>query len=156
MAWQSGIIFDPKRKEMGFPPLTGMVNVPFSKEFLTAACVSGCPSRGNMPTWATLEAWKNSGIDQLFSCKHLNRKSFTEMTVQQVLFVDPVDNSRNGKKIPCLSVRVTFFQSMIDCFRCNLSVILNLKGSTLQSVALPPRLTSIGIAYFWLNRDCRI
>ena len=68
---RSGIIFDPKRKEMGFrSALTGMVDRPVLKGVLDRRMRVGMPAQGEYAYIATLEALKNAGIDQAFLDGH--------------------------------------------------------------------------------------
>src|ERR1700743_45362 len=63
----SGIIFDPVRKEFGYRSgLTGFVEKPNLKEILDRRSRIMLPEQGEYAYIATLEAMKNAGIDPDF------------------------------------------------------------------------------------------
>ena len=68
---QSGIIFDPSRKAMGFRSgLTGMVNRPVLKGILDRRMRIGLPEQGEYAYIATIEALKHAFMDEGFMEKN--------------------------------------------------------------------------------------
>ena len=64
---KSGIILDPKRKEMGYRSgLTGVLEKPVLKGVLDRRARIMLPEQGEYAYLATTEALKNTGIDQDF------------------------------------------------------------------------------------------
>jgi len=68
---RSGIILDPKRKQMGFRSgLTGWVDRPVLKGLLDRRMRVGMPVQGEYAYLATLEALEKAGISQKFMDQH--------------------------------------------------------------------------------------
>ncbi len=68
---RSGIVFDQKRKEMGFrSALTGMVERPVLKGVLDRRMRVGLPVQGEYAYISTLEALQTAGIDQPYLDAH--------------------------------------------------------------------------------------
>jgi len=148
---RSGIIFDPVRKEMGFrSALTGMVDRPVLKGVLDRRMRVGLPVQGEYAYIATLEALKNSGIDD----------AFLEKNVVGILYgndssalpvVESVDILRQKKDTMMIGSGY-IFQSMNSTVSMNLSVIFKLRGINFTvSGACASGSHSIGIGYLLIQ-----
>jgi len=149
---RSGIIFDPKRKEMGFrSALTGMVERPVLKGVLDRRMRVGMPVQGEYAYMATLEALKNSGIDQLFLDKHEVGILYGNDS-SAVPVVESVDILRKEKDTMLIGSGY-IFQSMNSTVSMNLSVIFKLKGINFTvSGACASGSHAIGIAYLLIKQ----
>jgi len=149
---RSGIIFDPKRKEMGFrSALTGVVERPVLKGVLDRRMRVGMPVQGEYAYMATLEALKNSGIDQQFLDEHevgiLYGNDSSALPV-----VESVDILRKEKDTMLIGSGY-IFQSMNSTVSMNLSVIFKLKGINFTvSGACASGSHAIGIGYLMIKQ----
>jgi len=149
---RSGIIFDPKRKEMGYrSALTGVVERPVLKGVLDRRMRVGMPVQGEYAYMATLEALKNSGIDQQFLDEHevgiLYGNDSSALPV-----VESVDILRKEKDTMLIGSGY-IFQSMNSTVSMNLSVIFKLKGINFTvSGACASGSHAIGIGYLMIKQ----
>ncbi|MCX6281268.1 MAG: beta-ketoacyl-[acyl-carrier-protein] synthase family protein [Bacteroidetes bacterium] len=149
---RSGIIFDPKRKEMGFrSALTGMVDRPVLKGVLDRRMRVGMPVQGEYAYMATLEALKNAGIDQSF----LDRNEVGILygnDSSAVPVVESVDILRKEKDTMLIGSGY-IFQSMNSTVSMNLSVIFKLKGINFTvSGACASGSHAIGIGFLMIKQ----
>ncbi len=149
---KSGIIFDAKRKEMGFrSALTGMVDRPVLKGVLDRRMRVGMPVQGEYAYMATLEALKNANIDQQYL--DLNEAGILYGNDSSAVpVVESVDILRN-KKDTMLIGSGYIFQSMNSTVSMNLSVIFKLKGINFTvSGACASGSHAIGIAFLLIKQ----
>ena len=149
---KSGIIFDPKRKEMGFrSALTGMVDRPVLKGVLDRRMRVGMPVQGEYAYMATLEALKNAGIVQ----QYLDQNEVGILygnDSSAVPVVESVDILRKEKDTMLIGSGY-IFQSMNSTVSMNLSVIFKLKGINFTvSGACASGSHAIGIAYLMIKQ----
>ena len=149
---KSGIIFDPKRKEMGFrSALTGMVDRPVLKGVLDRRMRVGMPVQGEYAYMATLEALKNAGIEQ----QYLDQNEVGILygnDSSAVPVVESVDILRKEKDTMLIGSGY-IFQSMNSTVSMNLSVIFKLKGINFTvSGACASGSHAIGIAYLMIRQ----
>ena len=124
---RSGIILDPKRKQMGFRSwLTGWVDRPVLKGLLDRRMRVGMPVQGEYAYLATLEALEKAGISQKFMDQHeigiLYGNDSSALPV-----VESVDILREKKDTMMIGSGY-IFQSMNSTVSMNLSVIFRLRG----------------------------
>lgn len=124
---QSGIGVDPVRKEMGFySSLTGILERPDLKKILDRKKRHSLPEQGEYAYMATLEAFKNAGIDNEFlKNKEVGILYGNDSSAAPV--IEAVDIIR-AKKNTALVGSGSIFQSMNSTVTMNLSVIFQLKG----------------------------
>ena len=149
---RSGIVFDQKRKEMGFrSALTGMVERPVLKGMLDRRMRVGMPVQGEYAYMATLEALKNAGIDQQFLDKNEVGILYGNDS-SAVPVVESVDILRKEKDTMLIGSGY-IFQSMNSTVSMNLSVIFKLKGINFTvSGACASGSHAIGIAYLLIKQ----
>ena len=124
---KSGIGIDPVRKELGyFSALTGILQRPDLKKLLDRRKRLCLPEQGEYAYLATLEAFRNAGIDE----------NFLESNEVGILYgndssaapvINAVDIIRE-KKNTALVGSGSIFQSMNSTVTMNLSVIFKLRG----------------------------
>ena len=127
---KSGIGIDPVRKELGyFSALTGILQRPDLKKLLDRRKRLCLPEQGEYAYLATLEAFRNAGIDE----------NFLESNEVGILYgndssaapvINAVDIIRE-KKNTALVGSGSIFQSMNSTVTMNLSVIFKLRGQSL-------------------------
>jgi 3-oxoacyl-[acyl-carrier-protein] synthase-1 len=149
---RSGIIFDPRRKEMGFrSALTGMVERPHLKGVLDRRMRVGMPEQGEYAYIATLEALKNAGIDQAYLDAHEVGILYGNDS-SAVPVVESVDILRKEKDTMLIGSGY-IFQSMNSTVSMNLSVIFRLKGINFTvSGACASGSHAIGIGYLMISQ----
>ena len=149
---RSGIIFDASRKELGFrSALTGMVERPALKGILDRRMRVGMPIQAEYAYMATVEALKNSGIDQKFLDQHEAGILYGNDS-SAVPVVESVDILRK-KKDTMLIGSGYIFQSMNSTVSMNLSVIFKLKGINFTvSGACASGSHAIGIGYLLIKQ----
>ncbi|MEG2120514.1 MAG: beta-ketoacyl-[acyl-carrier-protein] synthase family protein [Rikenellaceae bacterium] len=154
---KSGIGFDPARKEMGYrSALTGILEHPDLKGSLDRRKRMCLPEQGAYAYVATVEAFKNAGID----------KAFLEEREVGILYgndscaaavIEGVDIIRE-KKNTTLVGSGNIFQSMNSTVTMNLSVIFNLRGINFTiSGACASGSHAIGLGYLLIKdglQDC--
>ena len=126
----SGIIFDPQRKAMGFrSALTGYVDSPDLKNYLSRAQRAYMPEQAKYAYCATLDALAQSRLDEDYINKHevgllYGNDSSAEPTV---LSVDKI----REKHDTTLCGSGAIFQSMNSTVTMNLGCIFKLRGINL-------------------------
>ena len=154
---KSGIGIDPARMDIGFmSPLTGILEQPDMKKLLDRKKRNFLPEQGNYAYIATLEAFKNAGIDDAFlDNREVGILYGNDSSAQPV--IEAADIIRN-KKNTVLVGSGSIFQSMNSTVTMNLSVIFRLKGINFTvSGACASGSHSIGIGYFLIKhglQDC--
>ena len=149
---RSGIILDPRRKEMGFRSgLTGMVDKPQLKGVLDRRLRVGLPVQGEYAYISTLEALNHAGIDQHFLDHHEVGILFGNDS-SAVPVVESVDILRQKKDTMMIGSGY-IFQSMNSTVSMNLSVIFRLKGVNFTiSGACASGSHAIGIGYLLIKQ----
>ncbi len=149
---KSGIIFDQKRKEMGFrSALTGMVERPVLKGVLDRRMRIGLPVQGEYAYISTLEALKTAGIDQQYLDGNEVGILFGNDS-SAVPVVESVDILREKKDTMMIGSGY-IFQSMNSTVSMNLSVIFRLKGVNFTlSGACASGSHAIGIGYLLIKQ----
>jgi 3-oxoacyl-[acyl-carrier-protein] synthase I len=149
---RSGIVFDQKRKEMGFrSALTGMVERPVLKGVLDRRMRVGLPVQGEYAYISTLEALQTAGIDQPYLDAHEVGILFGNDS-SAVPVVESVDILREKKDTMMIGSGY-IFQSMNSTVSMNLSVIFRLKGVNFTlSGACASGSHAIGIGYLMIRQ----
>lgn len=143
----SGIVFDQKRKDFGYrSPLTGMVEEPNLKGFLSRRERISMGEEAMYAYVATLEALKNAKIDQYFLDKNeVGILYGNDSTARSV--IESVDKIRD-KKDTTLVGSGAIFKSMNSTVTMNLSTIFRLTGVNFTiSAACASGSHAIGMAY---------
>ena len=153
----SGIGFDPVRKEMGyFSALTGIIERPDLKKMLDRKKRHCLAEQGEYAYMATVEAFKNAGIDEEFLHNHeVGILYGNDSSAAPV--INAVDIIRT-KKNTALVGSGSIFQSMTSTVTMNLSVIFQLKGINFTIAgACASGSHAIGMAYLLIKsglQDC--
>ena len=154
---KSGIGIDPERFDFGFmSPLTGILERPDMKKLLDRKKRNFLAEQGEYAYVATLEAFKNAGIDEAFL--ETNEVGILYGNDSSALpVIEAADIIRN-KKNTVLVGSGSIFQSMNSTVTMNLSVIFKLKGINFTiSGACASGSHAIGLAYFLIRnglQDC--
>lgn len=124
---KSGIGIDPVRKELGyFSALTGILERPELKKLLDRRKRLCLPEQGEYAYLATLEAFRNAGIDEAFlEANEVGILYGNDSSAAPV--INAVDIIRE-KKNTALVGSGSIFQSMNSTVTMNLSVIFKLRG----------------------------
>ena len=124
---KSGIGIDPVRKELGyFSALTGILERPDLKKLLDRRKRHCLPEQGEYAYLATLEAFRNAGIDEAFlESNEVGILYGNDSSAAPV--INAVDIIRE-KKNTALVGSGSIFQSMNSTVTMNLSVIFKLRG----------------------------
>jgi 3-oxoacyl-[acyl-carrier-protein] synthase I len=156
---KSGIILDPARKAFGYRSgLTGFVEKPNLKGLLDRRARITLPEQGEYAYLATIEALKNSGIDQDF----MDRREIgilygNDSSAKPV--IDAIDIIRE-KKDTTLVGSGSVFQTMNSTVTINLATIFKLRGVNFTiSAACASGSHSIGLGYHFIKsglQDCII
>jgi len=149
---KSGIVFDPRRKEMGFrSALTGKLERPDLKGILHRRMRVGMPEQADYAYMATIEALKHAGIDQEYLDKNVvgilygNDSSAVPVIEGWEIMKDKKDTSLIGSG--------AIFQQMNSTVTMNLSVIFKLKGINLTvSGACASGSHAIGLGYLLIQQ----
>jgi 3-oxoacyl-[acyl-carrier-protein] synthase I len=154
---KSGIGIDPVRKEMGyFSSLTGILERPDLKKMLDRRKRHCLPEQGEYAYMATVEAFKNAGIDEAFLEKNdvgilYGNDSSTSPVINAV---DIIREKKNTALVGSASI----FQSMNSTITMNLSVIFKLRGINFTIAgACASGSHAIGIGYLLIKlgyQDC--
>jgi 3-oxoacyl-[acyl-carrier-protein] synthase-1 len=151
-AGKSGVIFDQVRKDFGFrSALTGMVNEPDLKPYLSRRQRLGMHQPAMYAYMSTREAMEMSGLDI----------DFLETTETGIIFgndstaasvVEAVDKTRE-KSDTTLIGSGAIFQNMNSTVNMNLSTIFKLKGINFTlSAACASGSHSIGMGYIMIRQ----
>jgi 3-oxoacyl-[acyl-carrier-protein] synthase-1 len=158
-AGRSGIISDERRKEFGYrSTLTGMVDEPDLKEFLTRRQRISLGEEGAYAYVATREALENANVKQDFLDKNEVGIIYgNDSTAQSV--IESVDKVRE-KKDTTLVGSGAIFKAMNSTVTMNLSTIFKLRGINFTvSAACASGSHAIGLAYQLIKsglQDCII
>jgi len=154
---KSGIGIDPIRKDMGyFSSLTGILERPDLKKLLDRRKRHCLPEQGEYAYMATVEAFKNAGIDEAFLEKNdvgilYGNDSSTSPVINAV---DIIREKKNTALVGSASI----FQSMNSTVTMNLSVIFKLRGINFTIAgACASGSHAIGIGYLLIKlgyQDC--
>ena len=149
---KSGIGIDPERKALGFrSALTGIIERPALKGILPRRMRVGLPEQGEYAYLATIEALKNSRIDEDFLLKNEVGILYgnDSSTIPVIEAADLVREKRDTMLIGSGSI----FQSMNSTVTMNLSVILKLRGINFTvSGACASGSHSIGVGYLFIKQ----
>lgn len=156
---KSGIILDPKRKEMGYrSSLTGFVEKPQLKGILDRRARVMLPEQGEYAYLATAEALNQSGIDQEYIDKNeIGIIYGNDSSAQPV--IEAIDIIRE-KKDTMLVGSGNVFQVLNSTVNMNLATIFRLKGVNFTvSAACASGSHAIGLASMFIRdgmQDCII
>jgi 3-oxoacyl-[acyl-carrier-protein] synthase-1 len=156
---KSGIILDPKRKEMGYRSgLTGYVDKPMLKGVLDRRARIMLPEQGEYAYVSTVEALKNAGLDQDYIDKRdIGIIYGNDSSAQPV--VEATDIIRE-KKDTMLVGSGSVFQALNSTVSMNLATIFKLKGINFTvSAACASGSHAIGLAAMFISQglqDCII
>lgn len=144
---KSGIKFVPGRKEFGFrSALTGVVPKPDLKNLLNRRQRISIGEETEYAFMATIDAFKQAGIDDAFLEKHEVGILYGNDSVAQSV-IEAVDVARD-KKDNTLIGSGAIFKSMNSTITMNLATIFKLKGINLTiSAACASGSHAIGLGY---------
>ncbi len=158
-AGKSGIILDPKRKEMGYRSgLTGFVERPVLKGILDRRARLMLPEQGEYAYMATVQALQQAGIDQ----EYINKNELgiiygNDSSAQPV--IEAIDIIRETKDTMMVGSG-NVFQVLNSTVNMNLATIFRLKGINFTvSAACASGSHSIGLASMFIRngaQDCII
>ena len=148
---KSGIGVDPMRKEYGYrSPLTGIVEAPVLKGVLDRRLRVGLAEMGEYAYLATVEAFKNAGIDIDYLGQNevgifYGNDSSAKAVIDAHIIV-------SEKKDTALMGSGAIFQSMNSTVSMNLSTIFKLKGVNMTiSAACASGSHSVGLGYLFIQ-----
>lgn len=127
---KSGIVYDASRKELGFrSALTGKIEVPDLKEYLSRSQRVYMPEQAKYAYWATRDALAQAGIDQDYLNTHDTGILYGNDSSAEpvVLSVDKIREKRDTS----LCGSGAIFQSMNSTVTMNLGCIFKLRGINL-------------------------
>jgi 3-oxoacyl-[acyl-carrier-protein] synthase-1 len=156
---KSGIILDPKRKEMGYRSgLTGFLERPQLKGVLDRRARVMLPEQGEYAYMATIEAFQQAGLDQDYIDKNeIGIIYGNDSSAQPV--IDAIDIIRE-KKDTTLVGSGNVFQVLNSTVNMNLATIFRLKGINFTvSAACASGSHAIGLASMFIRngmQDCII
>ncbi|RAW00138.1 beta-ketoacyl-[acyl-carrier-protein] synthase family protein [Pseudochryseolinea flava] len=148
---KSGIVLDPKRKEMGYRSgLTGFVERPILKGVLDRRARIMLPEQGEYAYLATVEALKQAKIEQDFIDKYeLGIIYGNDSSAQPV--IEATDIIRE-KKDTMLVGSGSVFQALNSTVSMNLATIFRLKGVNFTvSAACASGSHAIGLGYMFIR-----
>ncbi len=154
---KSGIGIDPQRKEMGYlSALTGLLERPDLKKMLDRRKRLCLPEQGEYAYLASVEAFKNAGIDEAFlEANEVGVLYGNDSSTAPI--INAVDIIRE-KKNTVLVGSGSIFQSMNSTVSMNLSVIFKLRGVNFTiSGACASGSHAIGMGYLLIKsglQDC--
>ena len=150
-AGKSGIGIAPDRKEYGYrSPLTGIVDEPALKGILDRRQRVGLAEEGEYAYMATIEAFKNAGVDMDYLEK--NEVGIFYGNDSSAKAVIEAHNIMQQKKDTALIGSGAIFQSMNSTVTMNLSTIFKLKGVNMTiSAACASGSHSIGLGYLFIQ-----
>ena len=158
-AGKSGIILDPKRKEMGYrSSLTGFVERPALKGLLDRRARHMLPEQGEYAYMATVQALQQAGLDQDYIDRHeLGIIYGNDSSAAPV--IEAIDIIRE-KKDTMMVGSGNVFQVLNSTVNMNLATIFRLKGINFTvSAACASGSHSIGLATMFIRdgmQDCII
>lgn len=148
----SGIGTDQRRRDFGFRScLTGIIEKPNLKEYLSRRERIGISEQGEYAYMATIEALKNAKIDMDFLEKNEVGILYGNDS-SSIPVIDAIDIVRE-KKDTTLIGSGSIFQSMNSTITMNLAVILKLKGINFTvSGACASSSHAIGLAFLFISQ----
>jgi 3-oxoacyl-[acyl-carrier-protein] synthase-1 len=154
---KSGIVLDPKRKEMGYRSgLTGFVERPVLKGVLDRRARIMLPEQGEYAYMATVEALQHAGLAQDYIDRHEVGVIYGNDSSAQAV-VEATDIIRE-KKDTMLVGSGSVFQSLNSTVNMNLATIFRLKGINFTvSAACASGSHAIGLAAMFIRngmQDC--
>ena len=149
---KSGIGIDPVRKELGyFSALTGILERPDLKKLLDRRKRLCLPEQGEYAYLATLEAFRNAGIDEAFlEANEVGILYGNDSSAEAVVHgADVIREKHNTMLVGSGNI----FQSMNSTLTMNLSTIFNLRGINFTlSGACASGSHAIGMAYLLIRQ----
>jgi 3-oxoacyl-[acyl-carrier-protein] synthase I len=154
---KSGIVFDPKRKDMGYrSALTGFVERPALKGVLDRRARIMLPEQGEYAYMATAEALQQAGLTQDYIDQHEVGVIYGNDSSAQAV-VEATDIIRE-KRDTMLVGSGSVFQSLNSTVNMNLATIFRLKGINFTvSAACASGSHAIGLAAMFIRngmQDC--
>jgi 3-oxoacyl-[acyl-carrier-protein] synthase-1 len=154
---KSGIVLDPKRKEMGYrSSLTGFVERPVLKGVLDRRARIMLPEQGEYAYMATVEALQHAGLAQDYIDRNEVGVIYGNDSSAQAV-VEATDIIRE-KKDTMLVGSGSVFQSLNSTVNMNLATIFRLKGINFTvSAACASGSHAIGLAAMFIRngmQDC--
>src|SRR5688572_18226837 len=154
---KSGIVLDPKRKEMGYRSgLTGFVERPVLKGVLDRRARIMLPEQGEYAYMATVETLQHAGLAQDYIDRHEVGVIYGNDSSAQAV-VEATDIIRE-KKDTMLVGSGSVFQSLNSTVNMNLATIFRLKGINFTvSAACASGSHAIGLAAMFIRngmQDC--
>jgi 3-oxoacyl-[acyl-carrier-protein] synthase-1 len=148
---RSGIIFDPRRKEMGYRSgLTGYVERPNLKGILDRRARIMMPEEADYAYVATVEALQNAGLDQDFLDRNEVGIIYGNDSSAQAV-IEGMDLIREKKDTTLLGSG-SVFQVLNSTVTMNLATIFKLKGINFTiSAACASGSHSIGMGYMFIK-----
>ncbi|HZI25836.1 MAG TPA: beta-ketoacyl-[acyl-carrier-protein] synthase family protein [Chryseolinea sp.] len=156
---KSGIVLDPKRKEMGYRSgLTGFLERPHLKGVLDRRARVMLPEQGEYAYMATIEAFQQAGLEQDYIDKNeIGLIYGNDSSAQPV--IEAIDIIRE-KKDTTLVGSGNVFQVLNSTVNMNLATIFRLKGINFTvSAACASGSHAIGLASMFIRngmQDCII
>lgn len=149
---RSGIILDPKRKEMGYRSgLTGFVERPQLKGLLDRRSRIMMPEHAEFAYMATLEALKQAGMDVDFFEKNETGIIYGNDSCAQPV-IEAIDLIRE-KKDTVMVGSGSVFQVLNSTVTMNLATIFKLRGVNFSiSAACASGSHSIGLGYLFIKQ----
>ncbi|MBN1599217.1 MAG: beta-ketoacyl-[acyl-carrier-protein] synthase family protein [Bacteroidales bacterium] len=148
---KSGIVLDPRRKEMGFRSgLTGILARPKIKGILPRRLRVSLPEQGEYAYVATLDALRDANINDAFLENNEVGVLYGNDS-SAVPVIEAMDCMRE-KKDTMLIGSGSIFQSMNSTVTMNLAVIFKLKGINLTvSAACASGSHAVGLGYHFIK-----
>jgi len=149
---RSGIIMDPKRKEMGYRSgLTGFVERPQLKGLLDRRSRIMMPEHAEFAYMATIEALKQSGMDEAYFEKNETGIIYGNDSCAQPV-IEAIDLIRE-KKDTVMVGSGSVFQVLNSTVTMNLATIFKLRGVNFSiSAACASGSHSIGLGYMFIKQ----
>lgn len=149
---KSGIILDPKRKEMGYRSgLTGFVERPQLKGLLDRRARIMMPEHAEYAYMATLEAIQQAGVDENFFDKNETGIIYGNDSCAQPV-IEAIDLIRE-KKDTVMVGSGSVFQVLNSTVTMNLATIFKLRGVNFTiSAACASGSHSIGLGYLFIKQ----
>lgn len=149
---RSGIILDPKRKEMGYRSgLTGFVERPQLKGLLDRRARIMMPEHAEYAYMATTEAMRQAGVDDAFFEKNETGIIYGNDSCAQPV-IEAIDLIRE-KKDTVMVGSGSVFQVLNSTVTMNLATIFKLRGVNFTiSAACASGSHSIGLGYLFIKQ----
>ena len=148
---KSGIGIDPARTKYGYrSPLTGLVERPNLKKMIDRRTRQSLPEEGEFAFMASLEAFINAGIDDLFRAdEEIGLIYGNDTSAQSVIEAHEVMREKNDST---LIGSGGAFKSMTSAVSMNLSTIFKLHGVNISvAAACASGSHAIGLGYIFVR-----